>query len=179
MPILDAHEVVDTWVAQGGPKKYAVAWAAVSLAESSWNTDAVSPTDAHGLYQIEPYSWSPEAGPGDRWNQAGPNTLAAIVLSGGGTNFAPWDTAYADIGRSGRYNYLSWPEAGSAAYNNMPKIQAMVGKGGYGPVSKVVTPGLTGTLPDAIRWYNEAAHTVIPKLAADLRRTQAQARRMY
>ena len=179
MTVLSAYQMVTYWETNGGPVKLAVAWLSVSLAESSWNTDATSPTDAHGLYQIEPYSWPAGAGSPDRWDDPNANTRAAVILSGGGVNFAPWDTAYADIRSSGRYTFLAWPEAGSAAAGYMPYVQGTLGTSYYGTTVAPDIPGLTGTLPDAIRWYGEAANAIIPNLAHTAKARAAAARRLY
>jgi hypothetical protein len=177
--ILTAAQVVQAWLDAEGPKNRALAWAAVSFAESSWETLATSYTNAHGLYQIEPYSWPPGAGPADDWYIPSLNSRAAVLLSGGGVNFAPWDTAYANIASSGRYTYLGWPESGSAAANNMAMVQGELGSSAYGSSVAPEVPGLSGTLPDAIRWYGEVAHTVIPVLSAKARGIGGAARRLY
>lgn len=179
MALLHAHQVVAYWTGAGGPARTALAWASVSIAESSWDTEATSPTDAHGLYQIEPYSWPAGAGDGSLWRDPAANSKAAVILSGGGSNFAPWDTAYADIGRSGRYTYLAWPEKGSAAARYMPYVQGALGTTAYGTGAAPAEPGLTGTLPDAIRWYGEASNSVIPNLMRAAWRFGEVARRLY
>jgi branched-subunit amino acid aminotransferase/4-amino-4-deoxychorismate lyase len=101
------------------------------------------------------------------------------VLSGGGVNFAPWDTAYADIYKSGRYDFLAWPENGSAAEGYMANVSGLLGNKYYGTVTAPQTPGLTGTLPDAIHWYGEVANAVIPVLTTRARGIGAAARRSY
>lgn len=179
MPVLDAHTMAANWIGNGGPKNRTVAWLAVSLAESSWNTDAVSPTDARGLYQLEPYSWPAGAGPLSGWDQPGPNSLAAIILSGGGMNFAPWDTAYANINASGRYSYLSWPENGSAASNGMPYVTALLGNNYGGSPAPASNPGVDGSLPAALDWYAQATASATPGLSVLARRVSSRASFMY
>lgn len=179
MATLNAWDMAAAWIAAGGAPNRTVAWLSVSLAESSWNTDAVSPTDARGLYQMEPGSWPESAGPLSEWRDPNYNSRAAVILSGGGVNFAPWDTAYANIYRSGRYAFLQWPEESSAASSYMPYVSALLGNKYYGTVHAPETPGLTGGLPDAIRWYGEVANTVIPVLATRARGIGAAARRAY
>lgn len=179
MALLNAHQVVSAWVSAGGPSRTALAWASVSIAESSWNTDAVSPTDARGLYQIEPYSWSAQAGSFGNWRDPYSNSRAAVILSGGGVNFAPWDTAYRNIGHTGRYAFLAWPENGSAAASYMPYVQGALGSTYYGTGAPPGVPGLSGTLPDAIKWYGEVAESVLPVLSTRARGIGAAARRLY
>lgn len=179
MTILTAYQVVNAWTTAGGPRNRAVAWAAVSFAESSWDTLATSYTYAHGLWQIEPGSWPPGAGPGSDWPDPDANALAAVILSGGGMNFAPWDTAYANIGATGRYAYLAWPEPGSAAANNMGMVQGEVGGTYYGTSTAPEMPGLTGTLPDAIAWYADVSNAVLPAMTTRARGVSAAARKLY
>lgn len=179
MTVLTAYQMVLYWETNGGPPKLALPWISVSRAESSWDTEATSPTDAHGLYQLEPYSWPAGAGNGDNWADPNANSRAAVILSGGGVNFAPWDTAYANIEASGRYSFLAWPENGSAAANWMPTVAGELGTTYYGTTVAPDIPGLTGTLPDAIRWYGEVANTIIPNLAHTARSYGATARRLY
>lgn len=179
MTVLGAHEMVQAWISAGGPLRYTVPWISVSRAESSWDTEAVSPTDARGLYQLEPYSWPPGAGPIANWTDPVANSQAAVILSGGGVNFAPWDTAYANIGRSGRYTFLAFPEIGSAAADNMPIVTAMLGSGYYGTASNPTEPGITGTLPAALNWYTLTTDAVIPQMIAAARRHSSIARRMF
>jgi len=179
MAVLSAHDMADNWIGNGGPRNRTVAWLSVSLAESSWDTEAVSPTDARGLYQVEPYSWPAAAGPLANWDQPGPNSYAAVLLSGGGVNFAPWDTAYADIEATGRYTFLSWPEPGSAADKNMPYVAGLLGSNFYGGTTPPVQPGVDGTLPAALQWYGQATDTLIPLLTDAANRWTRIAHDMY
>lgn len=185
MTILTPHQAAGWWENVGGPANRVVAWVAVALSESGLDTQAISPTGARGLYQVEPYSWPARAGPFEFWNQPGPNSLAAVVLSGGGVNFAPWDTAYANIYRSGRYSFLGWPERGSAAWNNMPYVAARVGAGGQigagapGAPTPPAVPGFTGTLPSALDWYAQMTAHAIPSQTWYTRRVQAAVRGLY
>lgn len=185
MTILTPHEAAGWWENVGGPANRVVAWVSVALAESSLNTEAISPASARGLYQIEPYSWPAGAGPFGFWNQPGANSLAALLLSGHGVNFAPWDTAYRDIYASGRYTFLGWPERGSAAWNNMPYVAARVGAGGQigaggqGDPAGPNVPGFTGTLPSALDWYAKVTHQAIPSQIAYTRRLQKAIHGLY
>jgi hypothetical protein len=179
MAVLDAHTMAQSWIAAGGPLRYTVPWISVSRAESSWNTHAVSPTDARGLYQLEPYSWPAGAGSLDNWTDPVANSRAAVLLSGGGVNFAPWDTAYANIERTGRYRFLAFPEIESAAANNMPVVTAMLGSSYYGNGSPGNEPGITGTLPAALNWYTLTTDAVIPGMIARARKQRMIAQAMY
>lgn len=176
---LNSQQMADWYKSEGGPDKRVVQWLSVALAESSWETDVVSPTGATGLYQIEPYSWPAQLGPYSLVTDPGYNTLAMLDLSGGGMNFAPWDTAYANINSSGRYTYLAWPETGSAAYNNFVFVATALGTSIGQGVPPPPRPGIDGTVPDGIAWYGQAAGVVIPQLVSGARRVHSIARRSY
>jgi hypothetical protein len=179
MTILTARQVVQGLVNNGIPSAKTVAWAAVFLGESSWNTRAESPVGARGIAQFMPGSWPIQCGPYSNAWLLDPSCEATYILSGGGNNFAPWDSAYRDIYISGRYSFLAWPEIGSADYNNIRIVAAMLGPGYTAKMVPDSQPGITGTLPGAIAWYGQTAKTVLPRIQ---RRTQSYspiARRLY
>lgn len=127
MADLTSLQVADYWIAAGGPKNRAVEFTAISSAESSHNTDVLSPVGAIGLWQIMPehaaeYGYSV----GQLYDPA-INARVAVALSGHGTNCAAWDTCYYNIGVSGRYKFLGWPEDGSAAFNDLAVVSAQLG----------------------------------------------------
>jgi hypothetical protein len=164
MTILTAKQVAQYWVDNGGSASRAVVWVAVAYGESSFDADAVSVDDAVGLWQFIRGSWPIQCGPFSNAKDPGVNAFATSILSGQGQNFAPWDSSYRDIGRSGRYKFLSWPEAGSADYNNIPRVAAMLGRGYHAQIVPDRQPGITGTLPGALSWYSEASGKVIPRI---------------
>lgn len=176
---LTAGEVYNWYKSEGGPDNRDVAWLSVSLAESSWEVDAVSPTGAVGLYQVEPYSWPARLGSFDMATDPGYNTLAMLDLSGGGMNFAPWDTAYANIYASGRYSYLNWPETGSAAERNFGYVAAQLTGLPYTNPQPPSQPGIDDTLPGAIAWTDQTAGAYVPALRRRLALTAAVTGRMY
>lgn len=177
--VLNATQMFDAWTGNGGAANKAVAWLSVALAESSWDADALSPTGAEGLYQIEPYSWPSLAGPYSNAYNPGFNTLAAIMLSAGGTNFAPWDTAYANIYASGRYSFLAWPEVGSAAWNNFGPVRAALSGIPFTNPGPPPQPGIDGSLPGAIAWYQQVAFQSVPALSNRLRAITARVSGQY
>jgi hypothetical protein len=90
------------------------------MGESGLRTDVVSPAGAIGLWQIMPF-WAGHFGFSvDRLYDPVINAILTARISGYGTNCAAWDSAYANIYRSGRYSFLGFPEQGSADYNNLP-----------------------------------------------------------
>lgn len=130
MTILTPADTAGFWTRAGGPANRSAEWVAIAMAESSLETNALSPTGAEGLWQIEYYnSWWAGAAGDDLYDPAA-NAQAAVYGSGGGTNCAAWDTCYADISVSGRYSFLAYPERGSAAWLNITAAAAAIGQGG-------------------------------------------------
>jgi Transglycosylase SLT domain len=183
MPILSAREVADLWILAGGPPARAVEWVAIALGESSYNTTVVSSAGAIGLWQLMPgtaqgVGFSP-AQMYDGLN----NARAAVAVSGGGTNCAAWDSCYRDIYASGRYRYLSYPEQGSADWNNIPIVSAEL-KGM--PIGGPAPPGHGGPAPvfgddmkRAVARLNLIYGTMLPKLGRKMVRQQMISRQMF
>lgn len=161
---LTAQQVADLWIAAGGPKNRAVEWTAISLGESSYDTQALSSAGAIGLWQIMP-EHAAEYGytVADLYNPI-VNARIAVKLSGGGTNCAAWDSCYADIYTSGRYAMLSWPEQGSADYNNLQIVAVQLGHDKLG--GAVPPPGTIETPAEAkvTAQLNKLASKVYPAL---------------
>lgn len=177
--ILSAMEVANWWQFAGGRWETAAQWVAIAMAESSLDADAVSPTDAIGLWQIESYNTSWYSGPRSELFRPQINAQAAYYGSGGGGNCAPWDTCYADINRSGRYRYLPGPEVGSAAWNNLHAAYNAIGQ-----VGKTGATGGLGTqnVADAGRVFAAAQFDLtvtIPGFVRDIQITTASIRPLY
>lgn len=142
MAVLSIQQVAGAWMGAGGPQSHVVEFVAISMAESSLNDTAVSPVGAEGLWQVMPF-WFPDLGlPPNEWSVPSVNARAAVLISGHGGNCAAWDTAYADINASGRFNFLAFPQPGSAAANNIPQVAAALGQ--HPPVPPPGSPGPTG-----------------------------------
>lgn len=110
---------------------------AVSLAESGGNTGAVSPSDDWGLWQINAANfWWLGVTAADMLD-GNKNARVAIRMSGNGTNWAPWCTCWANPGRDCGHGHLAYPQAGSPAYREIPRVTAALGggmgEGGGGP----------------------------------------------
>lgn len=179
MSRLTPREAAAAWESAGGPSDRVVAWVAVAVAESSLDTDAVSPAGALGLWQIMPDNFGGAHVPLSQWRDPFSNALVAVRLSAGGMNFAPWDTAYRNINATGRYAFLNWPETGSAAWNNMPYVSASLGGTSHVAPAPPVQPGVTGTLPAALDWYAKSTYHVIPALITRTRRLNAAVSGLY
>lgn len=175
MPLLTAVQVADYWTGAGGPKSRAVEWVAIAMGESGLNSDARSPVDARGVWQIMPFNAGPYGyTPDDLWDPA-VNARIAVAMSGGGTNCAAWDSCYLDIYTSGRYSFLAWPEQGSADYNNLAAAAAELGGHVVVPTATSQTPGISATLPGAIAEMQRQGGQLLP---AQSLRVQAVAGRL-
>lgn len=179
MTQLTAREVEGFYLAEGGPKNRAVAWVSVAFGESGYNTRAESPVGARGLYQFMSGSWPGGLGSYDNAWDPWSNTRAMLILSGGGMNFAPWDSCYANINRSGRYAYLSWPERGSAVSNDMFGVAIALAAGAVPILGRPPEPGIAGQLPSALSWYGQTTSTVVPQMVARTKRLYTAAARSY
>lgn len=176
---LTIPQIAGWWEREGGPPTRTVEFVAIALAESSGYTDAVSVTDAIGLWQEEP----PHAGeygyPVSALYDPQVNAFIAVRLSGYGTNCAAWDTAYANIYASGRYGFLGYPERGSAAWNNLATVGNVLGRstipGGPPPQS----PDLGQDLPGAIARWQTLTAAQLPGLGRQLLDQRARLNRAY
>lgn len=136
MTVLSAAQVADYWIQAGGPASRVVEWVAIAYGESGFDAEALSSAGAIGVYQIMPFNAAPHGVSVQDLYDPLINTRVAVEMSGGGVNCAAWDSAYADINATGRLAYLSWPQPGSADYNNLHIVSVMLGNdklGGMAP----------------------------------------------
>ena len=124
MGVITIPQCAGAWLGAGGPRQHMIEFVAVSMAESSLDDTAVSPVGAQGLWQVMPFWWAQLGLPASEWSVPHINALAAVAISGHGSNCAAWDTCYTDINASGRFNFLAFPQVGSAAANNIPQVAA-------------------------------------------------------
>jgi len=113
----DYSQLQTLWQFAGGTPSRAPLMAAIALAESSGDSNAVSPAGAISLWQVMPF-WAGELGmtvadlfvPLD-------NARAARSISGGGFHVGAWDTCYNPPESAADRKDLTWPETGSPAWN--------------------------------------------------------------
>lgn len=164
MVTLTMLETADYWIAAGGPKNRATEWVAIAMGESSLETTAISSVGARSLWQIMPEHF-PEYGYSlSQWADPAVNASIAVQLSGHGTNCAAWDSCYTDIEASGRLEFLSWPQPGSADYDNLAVVSAALRTDKLG--GAVPPPGSfpTGPLVGAISEMDKIANRIYPAL---------------
>lgn len=104
------------WEKAGGDKAHVVVAVAVSSAESSRNTTAISPSSDYGLWQINSSNFGWLGLTATTALEAGPNARAAIRMSGNGANWAPWCTCWVDPQANCGHGNLPFPEKDSPAY---------------------------------------------------------------
>lgn len=179
MTQLSIPQIAGWWEREGGPSTRTVEWVAISLAESSGFTDAVSVTNAIGLWQEEPDHAGEYGYPVSALFDPQVNAFIAVRLSGYGTNCAAWDTAYANIYASGRYGFLGYPEHGSAAWNNLATVANVLGRSAIPGGPAPTQPGLGQDLPAAIaRWQDWGGHK-LPALTGHLATSRGHINRLY
>lgn len=127
MTVHSASDVAAIWTRAAGSSERAVEWTAIATGESSRDDQIVSPAGAIGLWQIMPFNAHWGGGSVSDLYDPDYNARVAVLMSGNGANCAAWDSCYLDIYRSGRYSYLGYPEQGSADYNLIPVIAALIG----------------------------------------------------
>lgn len=179
MTVLTYHQAYAWWVQEGGPRSRGVEFVAIAIAESSLNTDAVSVTDAIGVWQEEPEHAGEYGYPVSALYDPQVNAFIAVRLSGFGQNCAAWDTAYADIYASGRYAFLAYPEHGSAAANNIPAVANVLGVNPGIPQGFPGAPPLGHDLPSAVQRWQDLAGRQIPGQAAALLRQRQRLNGLY
>lgn len=129
MSILTIDQIAYYWEHNSGSTFAVVDAVSVSLAESGGNTDAVSPSDDHGLWQINRL-WFATFGFNDQTVlDPNRNAYAAWVISSHGRNWAPWCTAWNDPRNCG-HGQLDHPQSGSPAGSELITVQHALGTSG-------------------------------------------------
>lgn len=130
MSALSPGQVAALWRKHGGSAASTIVAVTISDAESGLNPLAVSPSDDWGLWQINAI-WANLAG-GNVALFLDPdiNAAAAVIISGGGSNFAAWCTMWANPNADCGHGRITYPQRGSAAYADLGRITAAL-QGGY------------------------------------------------
>lgn len=128
------------WLSCGGQRADVVSAVAVSLAESGGNSNAISPANDYGLWQINEINFARYQLNAQTALDPVRNCFVAVAMSAGGDNWAPWCTAWADPGRHCGHGYLHTPQPGSSAYRFIDEV-AMVLRDGLPPPTPPANPG--------------------------------------
>lgn len=179
MTVRTGGEVADAWLRNHGPASRASEFVAIGMSESSLDDAAVSPAGALGIWQIMPFWFDHFGYPQDEYTNLDIQAVITIGISGLGTNCAAWDSCYQDIYRSGRYAFLGWPEAGSAAYANIPVADVTSGQGGGGGPGHDRYPGVTATIGATLADFAALSGKHMPQQALTVARQQARISRQF
>lgn len=179
MTVHSALDVAHIWVQAGGPQSRTVEWVAIAMGESSLDDQVVSPAGAIGLYQIMPFNAQYGGGSVSDLYDPVYNTRVAVIMSSDGANCAAWDSAYADINRSGRYALLNWPERGSADFNNIPIAAGLIGSGSLGSALPEPSLGISVDMARAAAGVQQLITSVLPQLRSDTLAEHAAIGKMY
>lgn len=179
MTVWPAQEIANFLLAAAMPRARVAEFTAIAFCESSFNDQAVSPTGAIGPWQIEPYTGASVGISRQQLFDPNLNALAAVRVSGHGSNCAAWDTCYADIQASGRYTFLNWPENGSCAANHLSGISVVTGTSNVGGAAAPPYPGVTGTLAHTVSVMGTLTHQNMPGYGKGVRAWSAVTGRLY
>lgn len=115
-------QIGQIWTANGGQAAKAYIAVAVALAESGGNDLAVSPAGDYGLWQINEANF-PNLGI-NQTEAFDPNVSAkvAVRMSGNGTNWAAWCTAWPPPAESCGHGLVVVPAKGSPAYSHLDAL---------------------------------------------------------
>ena len=154
--------------AAGMPGNRINEFVAIAVCESSLDDHALSPADARGLWQIEPF-WAGSLGVSvESLYDPMVNARGAVFISGHGANCAAWDTCYDDIQASGRFSFLSYPQSQSCAFTNIVGVSIVTGTGNKGGGAAPTFPGVTGTLAHTVSVMDDLATRGLPPHAASI-----------
>lgn len=161
--ILTVKQAWNALVNNGMPQNRATEFVAIGICESSLDSSAVSPVGAIGVWQVMPFNAAIGGGtPADLYDPDY-NARVTVLLSGHGANCAAWDTAYANIGASGRYSFLNWPEPGSCAANNLGTASVAGGTDKTGGAIPPSQPSVSNGLDIALAVYASLAAHDLPQ----------------
>lgn len=154
-------QIAAIWIAAGGDRRTntLINCVSVALAESGGNDRAISPSSDYGLWQINSIHFGDGIINSGNWWSPYTNAREAIRLSGNGSNWAAWCTAWVDPASNCGHGYLPNPQVGSPAYDQeqvaIPALNAahLAGGTGQAPVLTVSPPaGVESTWAD-IQYY--------------------------
>src|SRR5271155_1589628 len=129
MANLTGAELEQLWVANGGNAAKATIAAAVALAESGGNPQAVSSSHDYGLWQINSVNFKALGISAITALVTDVSARCAIIMSSNGANWAAWCTCWQDPDRDCGHGSLSVPQSGTPAGNELAKLGGVPGTG--------------------------------------------------
>lgn len=160
MSVLSIQQLAQLWVNVGGDPANTVDAVAVAEAESGGNTRAVSPAHDYGVWQINEINFAYYHITAAEALEPVRNGMVAVAMSAGGSNWAPWCTAWADPGRNCGHGHLAHPQPGSSAYARIPEVSRVLAGGHYNappPVYRGNLDSATGDWRTVQRYFQHGA----------------------
>lgn len=130
MTIWTIPELAAIWVNNGGNRNAVIYAVAVCKAESGGNDHAVSPSSDYGLWQINTVNFGTYGLNFSNVFDPNVNARVAIAMSGNGTNWAAWCTAWWNPAGNCGHGWLPVPQTGSAAGDWVPAVAAQLQQSG-------------------------------------------------
>lgn len=115
MTVYSMGTVARYWELAGGAPAHRVAAVAVCYAESHGDSSAISPAQDYGLWQINIRNFHYLGLTTGTVRDPKTNARAAVIMSGNGTNWAPWCTCWVNPARDCGHGHLGLPQHGSPA----------------------------------------------------------------
>lgn len=164
MTVYTPNQIGALWQAQGGAFVHVITAIAVSLAESGGDSSAISPSHDYGLWQINEANFAALGVSLDTIRDPATNARCAIRMSGNGTNWAAWCTAWTDPGRDCGHGLLPAPQVGSPAYSKINEAAAYTG--GVVPAGTTAPAGVAATnTGKAVAAWGDVGRFVHPDLS--------------
>lgn len=151
MTVLDIPTIAYYWEHNGGHADAVVDAVAVVLAESGGRTDAVSPSADYGLWQINQIHLRELGYTEQQLFDPNNNAWAAIQISGNGTNWGPWCTAWIGGHCPEEAEYLADPEPGSPAGSHLAQVASTL-RLSPPRAAGAPPPGVDGTADATYAW---------------------------
>lgn len=127
MTVYGITQLAHIWERNGGNPAHVVSAVAVSLAESGGNDHAQSPSSDFGLWQINSNNFGAYGLSVESAFNPDTNARVAIAMSGNGTNWAPWCTCWVNPAANCGHGFISAPQAGSPAGQQLAVAGAVLG----------------------------------------------------
>ena len=169
MTIWTVPELAAIWVNNGGARNAVVSAVAVCKAESGGNDHAVSPSSDYGLWQINTINFASQGLNFSNVFDPNVNARVAIRMSGNGTNWAAWCTAWANPAANCGHGFLPIPEDASAAGAWIPNVAAQLRQSGI-PTTVPTGPPNFPTFNNYVSDVNNGWATVQQYFAGGARR---------
>lgn len=138
----DIQQLAQLWLSVGGSTHTMVDAVAIALAESGGDPTAVSPSHDYGLWQINTINFPAYHLTVDSAFDPVRNAEVAYSISGGGSNWAAWCTAWDNPGPNCGHGYLPHVQLLSAAGARLSEVGGVLRTSPPAPVPTGPTANL-------------------------------------